>query len=156
MAAPINFKPAPVDPTIEQERQLAAAPKEHAEALLVLWELLQTSHDQGLLDLAHGLVGGKDYITGKISAGLRQPEAIAALRNLISLTKVLGALPPDTLDNVARGLSSATAAHQAETDPPSLLTLTRRATSEDARRGLSLLTLLLTALGRATSSNPEA
>ena len=35
MANPIAFKPNPVDPKLELEKRLSAAPMEHGEALLV-------------------------------------------------------------------------------------------------------------------------
>ena len=51
MAIPISFKPQPVDPHQELMRRVDAAPREHAEALLVAWDLLQTAHDQGIREL---------------------------------------------------------------------------------------------------------
>jgi uncharacterized protein YjgD (DUF1641 family) len=95
MAHPIVFKPKPVDPQLELMKRVEAAPREHAEALLVAWDTLQTAHDQGLLDLAQGLMGGKDKIASTLAEGVKTPEAIAAIRNGIALAKVLGALDPD-------------------------------------------------------------
>ena len=46
MANPLPFKLAITDPHQELERRLARAPREHAEALLVAWDLLQTAHQQ--------------------------------------------------------------------------------------------------------------
>ncbi len=62
MANPLIFKPAAVDPKTELNRRLAAAPTEHAEALLVAWDILQTAHDEGVLDTLHGLIGAKDHL----------------------------------------------------------------------------------------------
>src|SRR6185437_10341659 len=98
MAKAINFKPAPVDPSIEYERQLAAAPQEHSEALLSLIDMLQTAHDQGLLDLVHGALGAKDIITGKLAEYAKLPEGVAAIRNLLAMGKLLSAIDPETLD----------------------------------------------------------
>ena len=39
--------------------------------------------------------------------------------------------------------------HQAEREAPSLWQLAKRATSEDSRRGLSFMTLVLSGLGRS-------
>ena len=61
MAIPLRFKPLPVDPKRELQRQLAAAPTEHAEALLVLWNLLETAHQKGILDLVDGMISAKDH-----------------------------------------------------------------------------------------------
>jgi uncharacterized protein YjgD (DUF1641 family) len=149
MANPIPFKPVPTDPAQELQRRLNEAPVAHAEALLILWDLLQTAHDQGLLDLAHGLVGGKDMILGKLSEYAALPEGIASIRNLLSLGRILATLDPETLDCLTHALHDATAQHQSEAVPPSLFQLAKRATTEDSRRGLSFLTLLLSSLGQS-------
>ena len=149
MAKQINFKPAPVDVTVEYERQLAAAPQEHAEALLLLFDILQTAHDQGLLDLAHGAIGAKDMIAGKLAEYAKLPEGVSAIRNLLAMGKLLSAIDPETLDCLSRAITDATAAHRGETRPPTLFELAKRANSEDSRRGLSYLTLILGSLGRS-------
>ena len=151
MAHPITFKPQPVDYHKELMRRLDEAPGQHAEALLVAWDLLQTSHDQGILDLAQGLIGGKDIIAGKLAEAANFPESVAAIRNAMAMARIFGALDPDMLQRLAKGFDDAAKQHQeGETEPPSLWALFRRSTSADARRGLSFLTSLLIALGRAT------
>jgi uncharacterized protein YjgD (DUF1641 family) len=102
MAGPITFKPLPVDPHQELMHRVEAAPREHAEALLVAWDLLQTAHDQGILDLAQGLLGGRNLIAGKLAEAGAQPESVAALRNLISLGRLASSLDPDMLQRFAR------------------------------------------------------
>ena len=149
MANPLPFKPLPVDPRTEAQRQLAAAPTEHAEALLVAWDLLQTAHDQGILDLLNGLIGAKDTIAGKLAEYAMLPEGVAGIRNLISFLKILSAFDPETLDCIAEGVRTAALQHQQEVKPPSLFQIARRVTSEDSRRGLSFLTLMLSGLGQA-------
>jgi uncharacterized protein YjgD (DUF1641 family) len=171
MAHPITFKPAPVDPQKELMRRVDAAPREHAEALLVAWDLLQTAHNQGILDLAQGLIGGKDIIAGKLAEAANLPESLAAIRNGIALARVLAALDPDMLQRLAKGLNEAThetaayekqaAMHgtkspvaqkhkQAEQKPPSLWQIVKMAFSADARRGLGFGMKMLVALGKAT------
>ncbi len=149
MAAPLTFKPQPVDHKKELARRLEAAPVEHGEALLVLWDLLQTAHDQGILDLLDGMVSAKDTIALTIAKYAKTPEGIAAIRNLLATVKLLGQLDPEVLDNLSLVLSNATAEHQREQNPPSLWQLFRRSTSADSRRGLSFLTLLLSGLGKS-------
>lgn len=149
MANPIQFKPAPVDPKHELQLRLAAAPTKHAEALLVAYDLLQSAHDEGLLDLLNGAVAKKDFIAEKLAYYAKQPEGIAAIRNLLNLAKALTELDPETLEKLTRALGTAAAEHQAEAKPPSLWQLARRATSEDSRRGLSFATLMLGSIGRA-------
>ena len=150
MANPLAFRPHLSDPHQELERQLAAAPRQHAEALMVGWNLLQAAHDKGVLDLALGLVGGRDVIATRLGAAGNTPETIAAVRNLISMLKLLAALPPDMLEHVAEAMNEAGREQKSEEKPPSLWQLFRRATSEEGRRGLSFATTLLTGLGRST------
>jgi uncharacterized protein YjgD (DUF1641 family) len=154
MANPLHFKPK-VDPKLELQRQLDAAPLENAEALLVAYDILKTAHANGTLDLVNGLVGGRDVIAEKISEYAKLPGGIAAIRNLLELSKILMALDPDALESISRAMVSASEEHRAEATPPSLWQLFRRSTSEDARRGLSLMTTMLVALGRSLKATPE-
>jgi uncharacterized protein YjgD (DUF1641 family) len=149
MANPIKFEPPAVDPRMELNRRLDAAPAEHAEALLVVWDILQTAHDEGVLDAVHGLVGAKDTVLGKLAEYAALPEGKAALRNLISLGKVLGTLDPESLDCLTESMRDASLAHGREAKPASLWQIGRRVASEDGRRGLSFLTRLLCGLGRS-------
>jgi uncharacterized protein YjgD (DUF1641 family) len=149
MANPLRFKPLPVDPKRELQRQLEAAPTEHAEALLVLWNLLETAHRQGVLDLVDGMIGAKDTIADTIARYASTPEGIAGIRNLLVAVKIAGSIDPEMLERLAPVFASATAEHKQERTPPSLWQLFRRSTSEDSRRGLSFVTLLLSGLGRA-------
>lgn len=153
MANPIQFK-VKVDPKHELQRQLDAAPMEHAEALLVGYDILKTAHANGTLDLINGLVGGRDAIAGKIAEYAKLPGGIAAIRNLLAASKILMALDPETLDEVTKALTSAVGQHRAETQAPSLWQLAKRATSEDSRRGLSFMTLMLGAIGKSLRETP--
>lgn len=153
MANPLQFKPV-VDPKHELQRQLDAAPMEHAEALLVAYDLLKTAHANGTLDLINGLVGGRDIIVAKVAEYAKLPGGIALIRNLLAAGKILMALDPETLDELSKALVTATGAHKAETKPPSLWALAKRATSEDSRRGLSFMTLLLGAVGKGLGPQP--
>lgn len=148
MANPLHFRPV-VDPKHELQRQLDAAPMENAEALLVGYDILKTAHANGTLDLINGLVGGRDIVVGKLAEYAKLPGGVAAIRNLLAAGKILMALDPETLDQLSKSIVTATEEHQAEVKPPSLWQLARRATSEDSRRGLSFMTLLLGAVGRS-------
>jgi len=152
MAHAITFKPAPVDYHQELMKRVESAPREHAEALLVLWELLETAHKQGVLELVEGLIGGKDIIAGKLAESARLPESVAAIRNGIALARVLGSIDPDMLQRFAKGLDEAGQQQKkdAAAKAPGLWGLLRRVMSEDARRGIGFATNLLVALGRAT------
>jgi uncharacterized protein YjgD (DUF1641 family) len=154
MANPLQFRPK-VDPKLELHRQLNAAPLENAEAVLVAYDILKTAHANGTLDLINGLVGGRDIIAAKVAEYAKLPGGIAAIRNLLALSKILMALDPDALDQVSKAMVTATGQHRAEVKPPSLWQLFRRSTSEDARRGLSLMTMMLVALGKSLRATPE-
>lgn len=152
MANPIAYKPATVDAPTELEMQLATAPKRHGEALLTAWELLGCAHQEGVLDALHGAIYAKDTIFGTLAQYAKQEESINAMRNAIALMKILGSLDPEILENVAKAMAEASEEHRAEEKPPSLWKLIRRVNSEDSRRGLSFLTLMLAGLGRSMSS----
>jgi uncharacterized protein YjgD (DUF1641 family) len=149
MANPIAFKPPAVDPRTELNRRLDAAPTEHAEALLVAWDILQSAHDQGVLDAFHGLITAKDTIFATIADYAKMPEGAAGIRNFIALTRIFATIDPETLERIAKSLTAANDEHLREEKPPSLWQLARRANSEDSRRGLSYFTLMLSKFGRA-------
>jgi len=149
MAAPLTFQPQPIDHKRELQLRLAAAPIEHGEAMLVLWDLLQTAHDQGVLDLLDGMVSAKDTIALTVAKYAKTPEGIGSIRNLLTAAKLLGQLDPEVIDNFSRIIAQASAEHKAETEPPSLWRIYRRSTSADSRRAISFLTLVLQGLGRS-------
>ncbi len=149
MANPIAFKPNPVDPKLELERRLSSAPIEHGEATLVAWDVLQAAHDEGILDAVHGLIGAKDTIAGKLAEYAKLPEGVAGMRNILSFAKILTTLDPEVLNCLANALDIAALEHKREGKPPSLFKLIRRVNSEDSRRGLSFLTLMLSSLGQS-------
>lgn len=155
MANPIHFRPK-VDHKLELQKQLDAAPVENAEALLVAYDILKTAHANGTLDLVQGLIGGRDIIAGKVADYAKLPGGISLIRNLLAGSKILMALDPDTLDQVSKAMVTATGQHKAESKPPSLWQLAKRATSEDSRRGLSFVTLLLGAIGKSLRETPES
>lgn len=149
MANPLSFKPQPVDPHLELERRLSRAPREHAEALLVVYDILQAAHQNGTLDAVHGLISARDKIAGRLAEAANTEEGKTALLNLLEAGKVLTSLDPSVLAPLADAMRQSSQDHKKETAPPSTWQLFRRATSEDGRRGLSFFTLLLTNLGRS-------
>ncbi len=150
MANPITYTPQAVDPHLELMRKVEAAPREHAEALLVAWDLLQTAHDQGILDLLQGLVGGRDIIASKLAAAMVLPESINAVRNLIALGRIAAAIDPDTLHRLAKAMDQGMQGPQPDGPTPSMFRILRQATSPAGKRGLSFAVQMLVALGTAT------
>src|ERR1700760_3350658 len=101
MAIPLAFTPKPVDPHQELMHRVEAAPREHAEALLGAWDLLQAAHDQGMLELLHGLMGGRDVIAKNLAVALKSDEAVALMRNMLALGRIVAAFNPDVLQRMA-------------------------------------------------------
>ena len=145
MANPIAFTPKPIDPREGLRKKLEAAPMEHAEALLVGYDLIQAAHDEGILDLLHGMVKHKNTVFEHVAMGAKKQESIDALRNLISLGKVLTAIEPETMSCIAAALSTASGPKPEE--PATMWQLFKRAGSKEGRRGLTLVVELLVALG---------
>ena len=153
MANPITFKPQPVDPHVELMKRVEEAPREHAEALRVAWDLLQTAHDQGILELLHGLVGGRDIIAGKLAEAVNTTDGINLIRNVIAAGRILTAIDPDMLYKLSRALDKELqpgGATAPGASAPTLLQLFRKMRTEDTRRGLGLALGLVSALGSAT------
>jgi uncharacterized protein YjgD (DUF1641 family) len=149
MAKPIAFKPIPVDFKADLYRRLEKAPEEHAAALVAAYDVLEAAYDQGLLDILHGMISSKDTIITTLARYASQPEGIAGIRNLLTAAKILTELDPEFLDHISKVMASATEEHKREQEPPSLFQLAKRATSEDSRRGLSFMTLILSGLGHS-------
>ncbi|HEY4011103.1 MAG TPA: DUF1641 domain-containing protein [Acidobacteriaceae bacterium] len=148
MAAPLTFKPDAVDPKKELMQRVDSAPQDHAEALLAAWDLLEASHQKGILDLAQGLIGGRDIIAGKLAEAANTPDGINAIRNLIALGRIAASIDPELLYKVSRALDRKPPRVQEK--PPSLLSLFRQFRAEDTRRGLAYGLDLLAAVGAAT------
>lgn len=149
MAQPIEFKPKQADPRTELQARLAAAPTEHAEALLVAYDLLEAAHRQGILDALHGAVAAKDTIVTLLAQYSADPVSINFARHCVAVAKMIGSFDPEPVSVLAKEAVEAMATHRREEKPPSLWQLFKRANHPDARRGLSFLTLMLGALGRA-------
>jgi uncharacterized protein YjgD (DUF1641 family) len=156
MANPITFKPKAVDPKQELQRRLDAAPTQHAEALLVAYDLLEEAHRQGILDALHGAIGAKDTIVGLLAKYSAEPVSVNAIRNLLILGKILGTLEPEPLSQMSKQMAEAVATHKREPKPPSLWALFKRVRTPEARRGLSFMTLMLGAIGRSTDPGSSA
>ena len=147
MAQPIAFKPVTVDFKADLDRRLENAPVEYAAALLAALDVIEVAHREGILDLLHGMIGAKDTIAAQVAKYASLPEGIAGIRNLLTAAKILTELDPEVLDHLSKAMSNATQQHKREQHPPSLWQIAKRATSEDGRRGLSFMTLLLSNFG---------
>ena len=149
MAKPIAFKPNTVDFKADLVKRLDKALDEHAAALLAAYDVLEAAYDKGLLDILYGMIASKDAIITKLSEYAALPGGIAGIRNLLTAAKILTELDPEVLEHVSKAMSSATEEHKRETKAPGLFELAKRANSEDNRRGLSFMTLILSSLGKS-------
>jgi uncharacterized protein YjgD (DUF1641 family) len=150
MAQPIAFVPTHANPKTELQRRLAAAPVEHAEALLVAYDLLDEAHRQGVLDALHGAISARDTIFSLLAKYSADPASINAIRNVLALGKILGTIDPGPMSRLSEETVQAMETHRQEEQPPSLWQLFKRMRQPETRRGLSFLTMMLAALGRAT------
>jgi hypothetical protein len=92
-------------------------------------------------------LGGERRTSGVDNA--KTPEAIRAIRNLFFLQRILGSIPPESLEGVAQAIPEGIAQATAERDRPvSFFSLFRRLTSKDSLRGLAEAVNFLQAFGR--------
>jgi uncharacterized protein YjgD (DUF1641 family) len=149
MAQPIPLELPARDPRAELQARLERAPAEHAEALLAAYEVLQGLHNRGVFDLLRGALGSSDKVAEIIVETANTPECIRGIRNVITLTKILGSIEPELVEGFARSLPEAiayTKAHEAR--PPGALKIMMQFLHKDFRRGLVLVNSMLEAFGR--------
>jgi uncharacterized protein YjgD (DUF1641 family) len=150
MARPIPLELPARNPREELRLRLEQAPIEHAEAVLAGFEVLQGLHDQGVLEVLRGVLGGSDKILAILVNAAKEPEAIRGLRNLIILSKIAGSIDPELLGKFARALPEALdgAVKAQRAEPPSLWETFRILGSRNLRRGVAAANSLLEALAR--------
>ena len=151
MARPILLELPPRDPRAELQSRLAAAPVEHAEALLAAYEVLQGLHDRGVFDLMRGALGSSDRLIEILVEEAKSPEAIRALRNFLILTKMFGCIDSDRLRGIT-GVIEDTLLRPQETEPPSRWGLFRRLRNKNLRRGIAIGQDFLEKIGQVLSS----
>lgn len=138
MAKPIEFE-TKTDPRKELQLKLDAAPKEHAEALLAALALLETAHEEGVLDLLRGAIGSKNAIAAKVSEYAAEQQSTQMMRNLLLLGRVLSGIDLEA----AMGASAESESRKS----PSLWKSFKILRSDEGRRGLYSVALLLRAFG---------
>jgi uncharacterized protein YjgD (DUF1641 family) len=153
MAVPIRFQPVPHDPRDELYSRLKAAPAEHAEALLALYDILEGLHDRGVLAALKGVLSASDFVLETVVETANTPEAIRMIRNGLLLSKMLGSIDPELLgrlvDSVPAGLAQTSAKR---TESPGLFSLVQKLNSKDSRRGLAAAAEILEAFGKHLGS----
>ena len=154
MAKPIPLQLPKRAPQEELRSRLEKAPDEHAEAVLASLDVLQSLHDQGVLELLRGVLGGGNKILEIVVDASKSPEAIRGIRNLVIITKILGSMDPEVLKIFTEAVPNdlAGAAKAQETEPPGFWESFRMLRSKNLRRGLAVANNLLEALGRNFST----
>jgi uncharacterized protein YjgD (DUF1641 family) len=154
MACPIPFDLAKRDPREELLFRLEHAPAEHSEAVLAGFEVLQSLHDNGVLELARGVLGGGNKILEIVVEAGKTPESIRAIRNLSILTKIVGSIQPELLEKFARAIPDALegVAKGEQAEPPGIWGMLKIFRSANLRRGLAVVNNLLEAWGRNFSA----
>jgi len=154
MARPIPLELPKRDPREELRSRLEQAPVEHAEALLAGFEVLQGLHDCGVLELLRGMLDGGNKVLEIVVEATKTPEAIRGIRNLLILTKVIGAIDPEILKKFAESVPDtlAAAAKAQEKEPPGLWEVLSIVRSRNMRRGVAVMNGALEALGKNFST----
>src|SRR5271163_1394955 len=140
MAQPIPLELPARDPRAELQARLERAPAEHAEALLAAYEVLQGLHNRGVFDLLRGALGSSDKVVEIVVETANMPECIRGIRNVMTLTKILGSIEPELVEGFARSLPEAIAYTKAhDSQPPGFWRILKQFSQKDFRRGLILV-----------------
>lgn len=147
MAKPIPYKPPHHDPRDALFHKLENAPREHVEALLDGYEILQLLRDKGVFEVTKGALGSGEKLADLLTKTMETQEAISLIRNLVVLAKLLGGLNPEVLEGVQQTIS--THIDHAKTHrPPGLISLFFGILSPNSRRFFGTLLSVAGALGK--------
>lgn len=145
MAQAVEFRTyTPVNSRDDLARRIQDAPKEHADAILAAFALLQKVHDAGLLSLVSGLISASDTIINHLAAVADSKQAVTGLRTALILGSLLNTLDPDELEK----------AMKVEKDVP-LLHIIRGLTSKEALQAAFIGVNVLNVVGRALAKQGE-
>jgi len=148
MAQAIPLKVAPRDVREELHKRLERAPDDHAEAILSAFELLQEMHNQGVLDIARGVLSTRDEILGTLARDASTPEGLRAIRNLLYLWRIVGSIEPERFQSILEAIPEGIAQASSKPEKPvTLFGLWRRLTDQDSLRALSAAVDFLHNLG---------
>ena len=130
MAVAVEFRTyTPPDSRLDLVRRIESAPREHAEAVLEAYDVLQRLHDTGALSLVNGLLSADDTVIDKVTDVVSSRQAVTALRIAMILGSALTSIDADRVH---------AAVTEAETHTPSLWKLLRTACSKEARKAAGL------------------
>jgi uncharacterized protein YjgD (DUF1641 family) len=157
MARPIALEIPPRDPRSELIARLEQAPADHAEALLEGCELLQELHDRRVFEVLRGALGAGDKLAQSAAGAVESPQTVTALRNLIILAKMLGAMNPDLVQAFASAADETLGSEEKPViEPPGLLSLLGQFRRKELRRSVALINRFLESLGQQLRSRGAA
>ena len=156
MARPIALEIPPRDPRSELMARLEQAPIDHAAALLEGYELLQELHDRQILEVVRGALGAGNKLAQSAAGVFESPQTVTALRNLVILAKMLGAMNPEVVQAFASATSETLGSEKKPViEPPGLLSLLGQFRRKELRRSVALINRFLESLGRQLRSTGE-
>jgi uncharacterized protein YjgD (DUF1641 family) len=139
MANPVAFRTfTPADERLDLIRKLEAAPREHAEAILEAYALLERLHSAKILAAANGLLSAGDILVDRLTNVVSSQQAVTLLQVGLILGDVATSLDAARIQKVVAETKAAT---------PSWFSLLRRIFSADTRRMLGLALGLLEIAG---------
>jgi uncharacterized protein YjgD (DUF1641 family) len=148
MAVAVEFRTyTPPDSRLDLVRRIESAPREHAEAILEAYDVLQRLHDTGALGLVNGLLSAEDTVIAKVSDVVSSRQAVTALRIAMILGGALTSIDADRVH---------AAVMEAETRTPSLWRLLRTACSKEVRRAVGLALSLAQIFGASLLAHKSA
>jgi uncharacterized protein YjgD (DUF1641 family) len=130
MAVAVEFRTfTPPDSRLDLVRRIESAPREHAEAILEAYDVLQRLHDTGALALVNGLLSAEDMVIDKVTDVVSSKQSVTALRIAMILGNALTSIDADRVH---------AAVTEAETRTPSLWKIIRAACSKEVRQAIGL------------------
>jgi uncharacterized protein YjgD (DUF1641 family) len=148
MAEPIALKLAAGDSREALYHRLENAPRDHVEALLAAYEVLQGLQDRGVLELLRGALGSSDKVLQILVDAVNTPEAICGIRNFMILIRIAGTLEPELLEALAQGVPEGLAQAKIP-EPLGLWKLLKKLSSQDTRRAMTAMICVLESLGKS-------
>jgi uncharacterized protein YjgD (DUF1641 family) len=152
MAVPIRVKIETPESSEEIAAQLEEARVQHAKAVLAGYELLQELHDAKVLDVLRGALAAGDPLAIKLATAMNSADVVNAVRNFISLTKIMGSIDAEFLHRLADEFCYAKPGSQ---PAPSFWRTIRELMSVDSRRALAGTVAFIHAFGKAMAASPK-
>jgi uncharacterized protein YjgD (DUF1641 family) len=157
VAQPIPLELPKRDPRIALQARLQDAPAQHAEALLAAYGVLQGLHDSGALDLIGAALGSRDQLLDIAVGASNSPASLRAIRNLLLLTNMLGAIDPEVLKILTRAAPQILQQMIRQPERPGVWTLLKDFLwNQDFRHGMAAVNTVIEVFGRSLAGASHA